>query len=128
MTSYATRRAGARNGARLAEQAIRDERDRQARERVEHDAKISEARVAARKAEAERHKFTADELRDAAIVRDEFGWHRVIKVNAKTVTVPTPYSWTDRIPLAKVLDWRPAPEPAPTEADWQTEIRRSRAQ
>lgn len=39
----------------------------------------------------------------ADMVRDQFGWHKVIKVNAKTVTVETPYSWTDRIPHYKII-------------------------
>lgn len=41
-------------------------------------------------------------IKGAYAVRDQFGWHKVIKVNAKTVTVATPYSWTDRIPLDKI--------------------------
>lgn len=38
----------------------------------------------------------------AAFVRDQHGWHQVVKVNTKTVTVKTPYSWTDRIPHGKI--------------------------
>ena len=43
---------------------------------------------------------------DACLVRDSYGWHRVIRVNAKSVSVETGYSWTDRIPLANVLEAR----------------------
>ena len=43
---------------------------------------------------------------DARLVRDSYGWHRVIRVNAKSVSVETGYSWTDRIPLANVLETR----------------------
>ena len=42
----------------------------------------------------------------ARLVRDSYGWHRVIRVNAKSVSVETGYSWTDRIPLANVLEAR----------------------
>src|SRR6266540_2525964 len=36
-------------------------------------------------------------------VLDDFGrWHKVLRVNAKSVTVPTPYSWTETIPFDKV--------------------------
>jgi hypothetical protein len=36
-------------------------------------------------------------------VLDDFGrWHEVLRVNAKSLTVPTPYSWTETIPYDKV--------------------------
>lgn len=38
----------------------------------------------------------------ADFIRTEFGWHKVVKVNTKTVTVETPYYWTDRIPFHKI--------------------------
>ena len=43
---------------------------------------------------------------DARLVRDSLGWHRVIRVNAKSVSVETGYSWTDRIPMSNVLETR----------------------
>ena len=43
---------------------------------------------------------------DARLVRDSLGWHRVIRVNAKSVSVETGYSWTDRIPMSNVLEAR----------------------
>ena len=43
---------------------------------------------------------------DARLVRDSYGWHRVIRVNAKSVSVETGYSWTDRIPMSNVLETR----------------------
>lgn len=104
MNSLSRRRAGARNGARLAEQAIRDEKSRQAAEAAERRAEVAARREAARAAEATRIKMTADDVRGAAYVRDEFGWHKVVRVSAKSVTVTTPYSWTDRIPLDKILE------------------------
>lgn len=38
------------------------------------------------------------------LVRTRHGWHRVVRVNAKTVTVATQWSWTERIPLTAVLE------------------------
>ena len=55
---------------------------------------------------AERTKpvpFTPDELRAARAVRDAYGWHKVARVNAKSVSVETGYSWTDRIDITKIL-------------------------
>lgn len=50
--------------------------------------------------------FTAEELKAARAIRTSSGWHRVAKVNAKSVTVETGYSWTDRYTLDKVLEVR----------------------
>ncbi len=49
-------------------------------------------------------EYTEDEYKAARIVRDELGWHVVVRVNAKSVTVKTAYSWTDRIARAKILE------------------------
>ena len=84
-----------------------------------------EAQVAAAKAEVKRESdekwaalkaesalrnapvpFTAGQLAGAVIVSTSIGWHRVAKVNAKSVTVHTPYSWTDRYTLDKILEVR----------------------
>lgn len=43
---------------------------------------------------------------DAVRVRGQ--WARVARVNAKTVSVETGYSWTDKYPWAEVKDHRPA--------------------
>jgi len=69
---------------------------------------IREQERVARELEAARVKFTATDLANAVIVRDEFGWHRVVRVNRVSVTVATAYSWTNSIPLAKVLEFREA--------------------
>lgn len=103
------RRAGARNGARLSELAIQQEKARQAAEAELHHAEIKALRATAKAAEDARVKFTADDLRDAVVVRDEFGWHKVVRVSAKSVTVATAYSWTERIAVDKVLEFRAAP-------------------
>src|SRR5690606_40114905 len=41
----------------------------------------------------------SSDLADATHVHDGYTWRRVVRVNAKTVTVTTAYSWTDRLPL-----------------------------
>lgn len=106
MSSYSARRAGARNGARLSEQAIREALARTAAQEALRQDRLKQARDAARAAEKARPKLTAEDVRGAVVVRDCFGWHRVVRVSAKSVTVATPYSWTDRIPLDRVLEAR----------------------
>lgn len=64
------------------------------------------ARKAIREAEARRTKFTAADLDGCGLVRDQFGWHRVVRVNAKSVTVGSVNSWTERIALDKILEAR----------------------
>lgn len=56
--------------------------------------------------ESERVRLTSTDIASATHVRTRTGWHEVVKVNATTVTVKTPYSWTDRIALDKVLEHR----------------------
>ncbi len=63
-------------------------------------------RLANREAEKARPKLTAVDVRGAVYIRDQYGWHKVVRVSAKSVTVTTPYSWTDRIPLDRVLEVR----------------------
>lgn len=48
--------------------------------------------------------FSTAELQTAVAVRTSTGWHRVVKVNTKSVTVETGYSWTDRYPINKILE------------------------
>jgi len=50
--------------------------------------------------------FSADELAAARVIRTDAGWHKVVRVNAKSVTVESGYSWTDRYTLDKVLEVR----------------------
>jgi len=105
MASLSQRRSGARNGARAAEVAIREELDRQAEVSRLEAALTSARRKAAQSAERDRARFTASDLAEATHVRDSIGWHHLVRVNAKTVTVMTPHSWTERIPLDKVLQY-----------------------
>ena len=53
--------------------------------------------------ERDRVRLTADDLKAATHVRTLTGWHKVVRVNATSVTVETGRSWTDRYQLADVL-------------------------
>lgn len=79
------------------------EQRRQARE---DEQRRSAERLAAREAEKARPKLTADDVRGARAVRTSAGWHPVVRVSAKSVTVSTPWSWNDRIALDKILEAR----------------------
>ena len=50
--------------------------------------------------------FAPEELKAARAIRTDAGWHKVVRVNAKSVTVESGYSWTDRYTLDKVLEVR----------------------
>lgn len=63
-------------------------------------------RKAARDAEAARVKLTGEDIAGARYVRNEFGWHRVVRVNKTTVSVETGYSWVDRLSFTKILEVR----------------------
>ena len=45
-------------------------------------------------------------LRPGDLVRTDLGWHRVVRRNAKSVTVETPWSWHDRIPNHRIRETR----------------------
>ena len=67
-------------------------------EEMEHRAKV-----------AERNKpvpYTLAELKAAHAIRTKRGWHEVVRVSAKSVTVRTPWSWDDRVLLADVIEVR----------------------
>lgn len=72
--------------------------------KADRDTKFDAAGAAHRAAEAERVRFTRDDLQDARAVRTLDGWRRVVRVNASTVTVQTPYSWTDRVRFDRILE------------------------
>ena len=48
--------------------------------------------------------FTAEELKAARTIRTALGLHAVVRVNAKSVTVKTAYSWTDRVSIDKIIE------------------------
>ena len=78
----------------------------QRREARAEQKRLHAARLSTREAEKARPKLNADDMRSSRFVRDQHGWHKVVRVSAKSVTVATPYSWTDRIALDKVLEVR----------------------
>lgn len=64
-----------------------------------------ERRVAKAQRDAEAPR-DLDSLAAGWYIRDHYGWHKVIRVNAKSVTVETPWSWPERIPFWKVIETR----------------------
>ena len=52
--------------------------------------------------------YTPADLKAARYVRNRHGWHKVARVNAKSVSVETGYSWVDRIVLAEIIEVRAA--------------------
>lgn len=106
MLTLSQRRSFNRNGAREIQRIIDGVKAEEAAKADAHAAEITAARVAAREAEKARPKLTAEDVKGARFVRTDIGWHKVVRVNAKSVTVETAYSWTDRYPLAKVLEVR----------------------
>ena len=57
-------------------------------------------------AERDRKRLGRDDLIGAKLVKTSTGWRKVRKVNTKTVSVDSGYSWADLIPLDKILDYR----------------------
>ena len=68
----------------------------------------SDAQIEANKAEYAKRTapvaFTPEQLKAARTIRTSSGWHRVVKVNAKSVSVWTGYSWTDRYTFDRILE------------------------
>lgn len=62
------------------------------------------ARAAGKQAEAARVRLTRADLIGSRAIRTTTGWHRVVRVNGKSVTVATAYSWTDRVAFEQVLE------------------------
>ena len=69
-----------------------------------HEAAERNAAIAAYTLRTAPVPFTPEQLKTAQVIRTTTGWHRVVKVNAKSVTVATGYSWTDRHELGKILE------------------------
>jgi len=64
------------------------------------------AAIRARLEQAPARVASAESLRGARFVRDRYGWHEVVRVNARTVAVHTGYSWDARVAVSKILEWR----------------------
>lgn len=94
-SAYRSRAAATERMVDEAVQSVRDARD----------AEWEAARALAAELNAA-VPFTDDEYRSARAVRTKTGWRAVVKVNAKSVSVASGYSWTDRVPRAQVLEVR----------------------
>lgn len=57
-------------------------------------------------AERDRERFEHDDIAGAKYIRTHAGWYKVVRVNAKSVSVESGYSWVDRIELDKILESR----------------------
>jgi len=74
---------------------------------AERDLANLEAKAAREAREASmKNAVSIDDIRTAALVRDRYGWHKVVRVSAKSVTVETGFSWTERIALDAIIDTR----------------------
>lgn len=73
--------------------------------KAEQDARFAAARSAAAEANAP-VPFTEEQYRAAIAVRTKLGWRRVLKVSAKSVSVESGHSWTDRINRTQILEVR----------------------
>jgi hypothetical protein len=102
------------SGSQRAARAVSGAQGRAFAAHIEADERITlwTGKIASlehRIAEAERVLFTSADLTGATHVRNGIGWHRIVKINEKSVTVETPYSWTDRIPMDQVREFRTIP-------------------
>ncbi|ARC56019.1 hypothetical protein AS850_02890 [Frondihabitans sp. 762G35] len=87
--------------------------DAAAAEIREHTARAwAEARALVAERERTRHRFTREELIGVTHIRTNLGWHKVIRINARSVTVDSGYSWTDSYRFDRILDVKPAASPA----------------
>lgn len=75
-----------------------------ARQKSERDARYKAARAAEKQAESERQRLTREDILGSRAIRTDTGWRVVVKVNTKTVSVRSGYSWNDLIPIEKVLE------------------------
>ncbi|MGL3808156.1 DUF3560 domain-containing protein, partial [Paeniglutamicibacter sp. R2-26] len=54
--------------------------------------------------------YTRETIDKGDYVRYRFGWVEVVRANAKTVSVKTPYTWTDKIEYEALIDHKTAAE------------------
>ena len=94
-TAYRARAAATE---RMVDQAV-------AEVTAERDAKFA-ANAEAAKVRNAPVPFTEAEYLAAKVIRTRLGWYEVIRVNAKSVTVKTAYSWADRVGRSKILEVR----------------------
>jgi hypothetical protein len=51
-------------------------------------------------------RLTREDIVGATWVRDSTSWREVVRVNAKSVSVESGYSWTDRLEFDRILEVR----------------------
>lgn len=117
VTSMSRRRATMKQqGAATEREIAQTIVDQRADSQAEHQRAVAayDARDAARR------KFTREEIVGAVMVRSEIhGWRKVRRVNAKSVSVDSGYSWPDYIPFKDVIAvaFKPGTEPPLTDAE-----------
>jgi hypothetical protein len=74
--------------------------------RLRDEVRRLELRLADAIKERDRKRFTRDDLLGVTHVRTKLGWDKVARVNQKTVSVETGYSWVERIPFDSILEVR----------------------
>ena len=107
MLTLSQRRTMAKHGqAKVAAEQRAWQEEQKAADELANKERMA-AKQVAKQAEADREKITRDKLEGAVLVRSAtYGWRKVRRVNAKTVSVDSGYSWADLIPLEKILDYR----------------------
>lgn len=74
-------------------------------------------RLEVRIAEIERHRLTREDVLGATLIHDGISWRKVVRVNAKSVSVDSGYSWVDRVSFDQIRDYRPKPSAEQGEAE-----------
>lgn len=59
-------------------------------------------RLESRIAEIERVRLTREDVLGAVLIHDGISWRKVIRVNAKSVSVDSGYSWVDRVSFDQI--------------------------
>lgn len=59
-------------------------------------------RLESRIAEIERVRLTREDVLGAVLIHDGISWRKVIRVNAKSVSVDSGYSWVDRVTFDQI--------------------------
>ena len=84
----------------IVDAAVRAEKDKQ-------DAAHRAVKGAWAAREAVRVRYTRDDLLNAVVVADRYGWHRVLYMNQLSVTVEGDFG-ARRIPFERITDFREA--------------------
>lgn len=102
MLTLSQRRSWAKHGDREIQRTID-----QAKVELAADAAVEGAERLARYKEVTAPiAYTTEQIKAATHIRTDIGWHKVVRISAKSVTVETGYSWTDRYALGRVLEVR----------------------